>query len=414
MIRYFLNRLAVPVAVLAAFVTPLSAMAQTPASVTPEVPEDVQALRRNFLMPPQNMLLFRMADQVYLTRKVARGGDIWLLPRAEVHPDFHYQFDGADRNIDEFLRRTYTNALIIVKDGHIVFETYRNGSKADDRFIGFSMTKSITSLLIGFTLAEGRIKSLDDTIETYLPELTGGAYEGVPIRQILRMRSGIAHNENYDPRDTEVWGPGRPASGSIDNIARYVDAARTVKRTRAPGSAYEYMNLDTAVLGWLIERVSNGSSISAYMSQRLWEPLGAEADGHFLMDGQPGTGREFNAAGFSATARDWARIGAMMINDGKANGRQIVSPAWIRESTTQFGGPVRPGLGYAYQWWTTDRSDAYSARGLAGQFLYIQPSTRTVIVKLSYFPPQSDGEASKLQDESNAFFAAASAWQPSR
>ena len=186
---------------------------------------------------------------------------------------------------------------------------------------------------------------------------------------------------------------------------RFADAARTIKRIHPPGQVWQYKTLDTAVLGWLIERVSGGSTVAAYTAQRLWEPLGAEADGFYIMDGPPGAGREFSGAGFNATLRDFARIGLMMLNEGKANGHQIVSPEWVRESTHPTGGT---GPGYGYQWWTVANSRAFEALGLQGQFIYIDPTTRTVIVKLSYFPP----EDVTSREEVAAFFAAASAWQP--
>lgn len=160
------------------------------------------------------------------------------------------------------------------------------------------------------------------------------------------------------------------------------------------------------MLGWLLERVSGGSTVAAYTAQRLWEPLGAEADGFYIMDGPPGVGREFSGAGFNATARDFARIGLMMLAGGVANGHRIVPEAWVRESTRPTGGP---GPGYGYQWWVLPNGRAYQALGLQGQHIYIDPDTRTVVVKLSYVPP--DGMDAE-EAESEAFFAAASAWTP--
>src|SRR5262249_29457890 len=139
-------------------------------------------------------------------------------------------------------------------------EVYRNNTNERTRFIGWSMTKSITSILIGCALAEGRIRSLDDQISTYLPELRGGGYEGATIRQVMAMRSGVDYEERYD-----FDHPGDAASNHISslvkNLTRFVDAARTVKRSHKPGEQFQYKTLDTAVLGWLIERVSGGSTV---------------------------------------------------------------------------------------------------------------------------------------------------------
>src|SRR5690606_22966501 len=162
----------------------------------------------------------------------------------------------------------------------------------------------ITAILIGSALEEGRIKSLDDPITAYLPELKGGGYDGTTIRQIMQMRSGVDYEERYD-----FANPGIAASNHINslvkNVSRFADAARTVKRAHPPGEVFQYKTLDTAVLGWLVERVSGGNNVAAYTAQRLWEPLGAESDGFYIMDGQPGVGREFSGAGFNATLRDY-------------------------------------------------------------------------------------------------------------
>jgi CubicO group peptidase (beta-lactamase class C family) len=223
----------------------------------------------------------------------------------------------------------------------------------------------------------------------------------------MQMRSGVDYEERYD-----FGNPGRAASNHIAalvrNTARFVDVARTLPRIHPPGEVFQYKTIDTAVLGWLVERVTQGS-VAAYTARCLWEPLGAEADGYYIMDGPPGVGREFSGAGFNATLRDYARFGQMMLDGGVANGRRIVSEDWVRQST-QPNGPEDPrNGGYGLQWWTMGSSEAYAAIGLQGQYIYVDPTTRTVVVKLSYFPP---GDNSALNGETRAFMAAASAWQP--
>src|SRR5690606_37982450 len=264
-------------------------------------------------------------------------------------------------------------------------EIYRNNTDERTRFIGWSMTKSITSVLIGCALAEGRIDSLDTPITHYLPELSGGGYDGASIRNVMEMRSGVDYEERYDFEN-----PGVAASNHIAalvrNTARFADVARTLPRKTAPGEIFQYKTIDTAVLGWLIERVTQGS-VAAYTARCLWEPLGAEADGFYIMDGAPGTGREFSGAGFNATLRDLARIGQMMLDEGVADGRRIVSVDWVRQSVVPRHPEDPERGGYGLQWWTMADSDAYAAIGLQGQYIYVDPATRTVVVKLSYFPP---------------------------
>ncbi|MCW4630445.1 MULTISPECIES: serine hydrolase domain-containing protein [Marinomonas] len=382
------------------------------AAVGPEshVPIAIQNLRWAMLDGGVNTLTFRSMDQLFTTRHVARSGAISPLMRDDHLLDFSYQFEGVSYQPEQFLDRTFTNGLLIMKDDKIVYENYRNNTNQDTRFMAWSMTKSLVSILVGIALEEGRIKSLDEDITLYLPELSKGAYKGVTIRQVLSMSSGVKYEERYD-----FANPGIAARNHIlalvKNVARFVEPAKTIERLHEPGTVQEYKTIDTAVLGLLLERVSGGSNVSAYMAQHLWEPLGAQADGFFIMDGEPGVGREFTGAGYSATMRDFARVGSMMLNNGRINGKQIISPEWVKMSTEPFMKEDPKLGGYGYQWWTRPNTTAYSAIGLQGQYIYVDPDTRTVIVKLSYFP---QAEMDIAEQETMAFFSAASAWNPKK
>jgi CubicO group peptidase (beta-lactamase class C family) len=222
----------------------------------------------------------------------------------------------------------------------------------------------------------------------------------------MQMRSGVDYEERYD-----FANPGRAASNHISslvkNVTRFVDVARTLPRKSEPGTQFQYKTIDTAVLGWLVERVTQ-STVAAYTTKCLWEPLGAEVDAFYIMDGAPGVGREFSGAGFNATARDWARFGQMVLDGGVANGKRVVSNEWIRESTQPTGEEDGRRGGYGLQWWTMGDSDAFAAIGLQGQYVYIDPATRTVVVKLSYFPA---GDNTAQDGETLAFMSAVSAWR---
>ncbi len=373
------------------------------------VPTAVQILRWHMLDGDVNSLTFRSMDTLFPTRSVPRAGPVWQLPRADKAMDFTYDFDGKTHAANDFLERTYTNALLVIKDGRIVTEIYRNNSHERTRFIGWSMTKSVTSVLVGCAVADGHIKSVDDPVVRYLPELKGSAYDGVSVRQVLQMRSGVDYEERYD-----FANPGVAATNHINalvkNVARFADMARTVKRAHNPGEVFAYKTIDTAVLGWLVERVTD-RSVASYTASCLWEPLGAEADGFYMMDGPPGVGREFSGAGFNATLRDWGRFGQMMLNDGAADGRRVVSADWVRESTAPTApatGDNRGRGGYGYQWWMIGGPGAYSALGLQGQYVFVDPASRTVVVKLSYFPPAEE----RASGETAAFLEAAAKWSP--
>lgn len=352
-----------------------------------------------------NTLTFRSMEEIFDTRIVGRSGPVWQLPRQDRPVEISYGWQGKTYRFEEFLERTKTNALIILKDGRIVSEVYRNRTGPGTHLMSWSMAKSLTSTLVGFAVADGRIASLDDPIIKYLPELKGGAYDGVSVRQVLQMRSGVDYEERYDFQNPGIAARNHE-NALVRNVARFADAARDIKRAHRPGETFAYKTIDTAVLGWLVERVA-GRPASFYMAEKLWEPLGAEANGFFILDGPPGTGREFTGAGFNAVARDYARFGQMILDKGFANGRQIVSPQWVAEATRPAGleGPMG---GYGYQWWTVANSNAFYALGLQGQYVYIDPDSRTVVVKLSHFPPGDDA----LYGETMAAMQALSAWTP--
>lgn len=382
------------------------------AEVGPEsdVPVAIQNARWHMNDADINVLTFRSMETLFTTRTVARSGRVSPLPREDQSLDFTYRFEGVTYKPEDFLDRTYTNAMLVMKDGKVIYENYLNNSNADTHFMGWSMTKSLTALLVGIALEEGRIRSLDDDITDYLPELKDGAYKGVTIREVLQMRSGVEYEESYD-----FDSPGIAARNHIQalvkNVVRFVDAARDIKRAHPPGEVFQYKTIDTAVLGLLIERVTNGGTLATYMTSRLWEPLGAESNGFFIMDGEPGIGREFSGAGFNATLRDYARIGALMLNEGEIDGRRIVSSDWVK-AAVKPAGPEKGPMDYGYQWWTVSKTPAYSAIGLQGQFIFVDPSTDTVIVKLSYFPPEDKDEAAMR--ETFSFFEAASKWNPKK
>jgi CubicO group peptidase (beta-lactamase class C family) len=391
-----------PALVLAQQVLP-GPLAGAPSS---DVPVAVQILRWHMLDNEVSSLAFRSMDTLFTTRTVARGGPVWVLPQDNQTLDVSYSWQGQRYTAQQFLERTYTNALLVLKDGRVVSEIYRNASNERTRFIGWSMTKSLTSVLVGCALEEGRIDSLDTPISRYLPELRGGGYEGVSIRHVMQMRSGVDYEERYDFEH-----PGRAASNHIaalvKNVARFTDVARTLPRIHEPGTHFQYKTIDTAVLGWLVERVTQGS-VAAYTARCLWEPLGAESDGFYIMDGLPGVGREFSGAGFNGTLRDYARFGQMVLDGGVANGRRIVSAEWIRQSTQPSGPEDNRRGGYGLQWWTFANTEAFAAIGLQGQYIYVDPSTRTVVVKLSYFPP---GDNTALDAETATFLGAVSVWK---
>lgn len=371
-----------------------------------DVPIATQILRWHMNDGDVNAFAFRNMDELFTIRTVPHSGAAWVLPREDHKLDFSYEFNGKTFIAEDFLERSYTNAFLVMKNGKIVTEIYRNNSDASTRFMGWSMTKSITAMLVGAAVADGYIASIDDPVVKYLPELKKGGYREVTLRQILEMRSGVDYEERYD-----FANPGIAASNHINalvkNVARFADAGLDIGTAAKPGEVFAYKTIDTAILGWVIERVTGGT-VAAYTTEKLWEPLGAEADGFYIMDGKPGVGREFSGAGFNATLRDWARFGQMLVNEGTVDGRQVVNSDWIKTARTPVGSEEGPEGGYGFQFWTREGSEAYKALGLQGQYVYVDPDTQTVMVKLSYFPPADDTPYA----ETEAFFGALTNWVP--
>ncbi|MCW2389650.1 CubicO group peptidase (beta-lactamase class C family) [Sphingobium sp. B11D3B] len=369
----------------------------------------IRELRRTFIDAKINALTFHSIDSIFNTVPVKAGGQAVPL-RSSQHPlDFAYKYKGELVPAQDALERTFTNALIILKDGKIVHETYRNFTGLQTRFLSMSTAKSITSILVGAALADGHIKSVDEQIVAYVPELKNTAFDGATIRDLLLMRSGADREDNYQP-DSASDAARLREEIMVLNCRRSVDEALLAKRADKPGKTFRYSTLNTNILGWVLENAT-GKPINEYMSERLWRPLGAEADGFFLTDGPPSRGRATNGMGFNAVARDYARLGQMMLDEGRVGSRQIIPADWVRASTIPtYPEPVAQGQdqGYQYQWWTLVNSNAYMAIGLQGQFIYVDPDTRTVVVKLSYFPI-SNNEAYR---ESEAFFRAISSWNP--
>ncbi|OKH86345.1 6-aminohexanoate hydrolase [Thalassospira sp. TSL5-1] len=359
--------------------------------------------RAHMFSPDLNFLTFQHMNQMFATRTVKAGDHVWQLPEKPVSLEGDYTLNGKTVSLDGYLEAVYTNALVVVKDGAIVYETYRNGSTPDTRFMTFSVAKSYVSTLIGLALHDGFIKSLDDKVTDYLPEMAGSGYDGPTIRDLLRMRSGVDWQEIYkfgsETQLTQVHD-----NSLVGYKYRWCDYAANQSKPgpNKPGAVFNYATLDTSVLGCVLERVV-GMTGAEYMSKKLWQPAGMENDAYWVMDGPENVGREFFGAGLNATARDHARFGLMFLNGGKANGKQVVPADWVQEATVPDEGyePTAAGepFGYQYQWWTLPGSDAYSAIGLFHQFIYVDPANNMVIVKASYTP-----EPEGREDENISLF----------
>ncbi|NGN44372.1 beta-lactamase family protein [Mesorhizobium sp. CGMCC 1.15528] len=301
-------------------------------------------------------------------------------------PD-QYSHDGTPRSVEDFLSLTETMALLIIEDGAIRFERYAPWGGRVTKWVSMSVAKSFVSAAIGIAVQDGFIDNVGEPITAYLPALSGSAYDGVPIRDILQMSSGARWNEDYSDPESDInrFAAIFAQGGSFDAFPA------TLSRERASGSFNLYNSTDTQVLGMLLV-AATGRTIADYMQEKLWHPLGMEADGQWLLDS---AGMEMAFAGLNAVARDYAKLGELFRNDGLWQGRQVVPAGWVKASLTADGPHLQPGdtglsdslFGYGYQWWLTDGEEGeFAAIGVYNQFIYVNPAKKLVIVKLSSSP----------------------------
>jgi CubicO group peptidase (beta-lactamase class C family) len=298
-----------------------------------------------------------------------------------------YEFDGEMRAVEDFLVDTDTAALLVVIDGEIRYERYLLTGGVEVPWLSMSLAKSFISALVGIAVADGHIRSADDPISDYVPVEPGSAYDGVSIKDVLRMSSGARWNEDYSDPGSDIIQLAltlSTAGGSLDDFV-----ARMAPQT-APGTVCRYNSGETQVLGALLARAT-GRSVSTYMHEKLVEPLGFESAGCWILDPAD---TELSFAGLNLTLRDYARLGELYRNGGAWNGQQIVPAAWVYDSVTVGEAHLGPGsvivgdgpteLGYGYQWWIPagDRGE-FAAIGVYNQFVYVDPPSGTTIVKLS-------------------------------
>ena len=327
---------------------------------------------------------FRNMGAFFHTVRVRASGAPSALARgASVDLPVAFEFRGTRIDTASFLKLTDTTGLIIIKDDAIVFERYFRGTDAHTRTATWSVSKSFVSALIGIAVAEGKIHSISDPVTGYVPELAGSAYDGVRIKDVLEMSSGARWNEDYSDPHSDVVRFGHAVA-----FAQSLDAfAATLTREHAPGTYLRYNSMDTQVLGMVL-RHATGMPLAAYLSTRLWQPLGMEEDGYYLTDRE---GVEFAAGGLNATLRDYARLGLLYAHYGNWRGVEIMPEEWVRASMTPDAPQLMPGRrassseiwGYGYHWWIPDLRGDCVAVGVFNQFIYVNPRERLVIAKSS-------------------------------
>jgi CubicO group peptidase (beta-lactamase class C family) len=333
---------------------------------------------------------FSAFEDLFPSRPVARSELASPLPRAAAEPLITYRYESQVRSIDDYLDRHPVTGFLLAQGDTILIERYQYGRTDRHRLATFSMAKTVLGLLIGLAVADGAIRSLDDPAETYAPELRGTEHGRTPVKALLTMTSGIAFDEDYANRSSDIYTLARltleqDVAGTVGAVRRFN------KRVAAPGERFAYSSLDTVVLG-LVLQGATGRTIADYASDRLWKPLGAEAAAAWTLDAN---GREIAYAYFHAVLRDWARLGLMLANNGVWAGRAIVPASWIDAATRVDQWPQRT---YGYHVWVSpyDRSRFYLS-GLRQQYILVDPDLKLVLVQTSLGGgPEADVEMTAL------------------
>ncbi|AYD63384.1 class C beta-lactamase-related serine hydrolase [Achromobacter sp. B7] len=360
---------------------------------SPRLAEPVEHLPRgeDFLLWPPCLQSYgyRIVDRLFATRAIRRGSQPRPLPRA---PEIDVRFTQGDEQLGvaDLMDRNNVAGLIAIHRGHIVLERYGLGFQAHERWSTMSTVKSMTAMLTGAALHDGSIASLDDPVTAYVPALAGCAYDAVTVRHLLTMSSGIAWEENYTDKSSDV---NRYSKSLADKVPGGVlGLLRACHRAHDAGRVWHYNTGDTYLLGAVLS-AATGGTLADYMSRRIWQPCGMEFDGFYTLESDDG--QEIGGSRAGMTLRDIGRFAQFVLDDGVAGGERILPEGWVaRSGTPAFQIPAdqhaahREALGlaaYGYSWWLRE-DGAMMAMGHSGQRIFIDTRAQLAVVQLAAYP----------------------------
>ncbi|CAN5909477.1 serine hydrolase [soil metagenome] len=349
---------------------------------------------------PQTRWSFSNFRQLGATSNVSRGvGAVSVLPRAERDDIDAVTFQTLVKNQPmtwaQSLAANYTDGIVVLHKGRIVYERYFGALGAEGQHIAMSVTKSFFGTIAQMLIAEGKLDE-NAKVGLIVPELKDSAFGDATVRQLLDMTTGLKYSENYADPKAEIWDHVRagnviPRPPGYTGPNSFYEFLQTVKKEGEHGQAFAYKTVNTDALGWVIRRTT-GQSIGENLRDRIWQKLGAEQDAYFTIDT---VGNEFAGGGLNAGLRDLARFGEMMRLDGRYNGQQIVPKAVVDDIRrggdkaffAKAGYALLPGWSYRDMWWVSHNEDgAYAARGIYGQTIYIDPKAQMVIARFASHP----------------------------
>ena len=341
------------------------------------------------LYPDLAVNTFRNIERLFPTRIVPRGRESQPLPTASKQlTNFTFESAGVTYDLYDYLAEGRVSALLVLKQGSIAFEKYFMGNDENTRWMSMSVVKSIAATLVGAAIKDGHIQSIDDPVTQYLPQFIGTAYEGVTVKHLLQMASGVKWNETYtDPssdRRAMLEAQIAQKSGEILKLMA------SLPRVAEPGTRHNYSTGETQVVGALVA-AATGTTVSDYLSQKIWSKVGMESDASWWLDAP--NGLEIGGSGLSATLRDYGRFGLFLLNNGVVNGESVLPDGWVNTASSQ---QVINGkkVDYGYMLWPLGNK-TYAALGIFGQFIYVDPERDLVVVMWGATPkpePKSDRE----------------------
>ncbi|HAT8853605.1 TPA: serine hydrolase domain-containing protein [Legionella pneumophila] len=367
--------------------------------------QEIASLRQVFdgaVTPDKQVYTFSHSDKWFPVHVIKKGTYLHELSKSKIKlANITFDVNGKRYDLFDYLSLNRVAALLVLKNGKIVFEDYELGTKATTHWPSFSMAKSVVSTLVGIALKDGYIESLNDPISKYVSELKGSPYDNVSVRNAMQMTSGIKWDETYtDPYSERSKLLEMQLNRDQEAVLPFMS---TLEKAAEPGTVWNYNSGDVFLVGTIIERVTN-KPLAEYLSQKIWKPWGMESNASWWLLSHNGMG--VGNGGIAATLRDFGRFGLLVQEDGVVNGNQIVPKGWFNEagSSKLIGGKQ---IDYGYLWWTFPKEDtvhdgAFQAKGICGQHIYINKKEKVVIVVLSSRPkpvaitPVNDG----------AFFAA--------
>jgi CubicO group peptidase (beta-lactamase class C family) len=330
---------------------------------------------------------FTNMERIFWPRGIAGAAQARSLASSSEPFPLRYEYNGRAYAIEDILSRQRITGLLILKDDTIVYERYQYDRTAAHKFASFSIAKTVVALLVGIAPGEGRIASLEDRGTKYAPDLQDTAYANASIKDLLRLSSGarwsdkVVAGQATDIAQLTADTYYRRGKGGASSLRRLRDAVAP------PGTTFNYSSADTFALG-LVLRGAIGGDLAAYAAEKLWQPLGAESAASWLTDS---SGAEAAFCCINARLRDYGRLGLLLAHDGEVGGRQVVPRAFLLDATDAARQPeylkprrATPFFGYGYHVWLYPfRTRTFQARGLFGQELIVEPSSRVVVVMTS-------------------------------